>query len=70
MFIPLAGAVLGLFILFNTGIALGNAIAFNCKATPYGFGLASLVLTPVFWLEFASYSIAIAESIWLIAIAD
>jgi hypothetical protein len=24
-----------------------------------------LILTPVFWLEFASYSIGITESIWL-----
>ena len=28
-------------------------------------GLLSLVLTPVFWLEFIAYSTAMAESIWL-----
>jgi uncharacterized membrane protein SpoIIM required for sporulation len=63
MFIPIIGAVLGLAILFNTGIALG-AIA-TVQGYPVAIGLLSLVLTPVFWLEFTAYSIAIAESIWL-----
>lgn len=63
MFIPLLGAALGTFILFETGIALG-AIA-TTQGYPVWLGLASLVITPVFWLEFICYSIAIAESIWL-----
>ena len=63
MFIPIIGAVLGLAILFNTGIALG-AIA-SIQGYPVALGLLSLVITPVFWLEFTAYSIAIAESIWL-----
>ena len=64
MFIPLAGAALGMFILFDTGVALG-AIA-STQHYPVWVGLASLVITPVFWIEFISYSIAMAESIWLI----
>jgi uncharacterized membrane protein SpoIIM required for sporulation len=63
MFIPVFGAALGMFILFDTGVALG-AIA-TTQHYPVWLGIASLVVTPVFWLEFASYSIAIAESIWL-----
>jgi uncharacterized membrane protein SpoIIM required for sporulation len=63
MFIPIAGAALGLYILFNTGVALG-AIA-TTQGYPVWIGLGSLLLTPVFWLEFAAYSIAMAESIWL-----
>lgn len=63
MFIPIIGAVLGLAILFNTGIALG-AIA-SVQGYPVAIGLLSLVITPVFWLEFTAYSVAIAESIWL-----
>jgi uncharacterized membrane protein SpoIIM required for sporulation len=63
MFVPIIGTVLGLGILFNTGIALG-AIA-SVQGYPVWIGLLSLVLTPVFWLEFTAYSIAIAESIWL-----
>ena len=63
MFIPVAGAALGMFILFDTGVAL-NAIA-TSQGYPVWLGLASLVVTPVFWLEFVEYSIAMAESIWL-----
>jgi uncharacterized membrane protein SpoIIM required for sporulation len=63
MFVPLIGPVLGMFILFDTGVALG-AIS-QIQGYPVGLGLLSLVLTPVFWLEFAAYSIAMAESIWL-----
>ena len=63
MFIPIIGVALGFAILFNTGIALG-AIA-STQGYPIGLGLLSLVITPVFWLEFTAYSIAIAESIWL-----
>jgi len=63
MFIPVVGAALGMFILFDTGLALG-AIA-TTGGYPVWIGLASLVVTPIFWLEFAAYSIAMAESIWL-----
>jgi hypothetical protein len=63
MFVPVVGAALGMFILFDTGLALG-AIA-TTQGYPVWIGLVSLVVTPVFWLEFAAYSIAMAESIWL-----
>ncbi len=63
MFVPLVGAALGLFILFDTGVAL-SAIAAT-QGYSVWLGIGSLVLTPVFWLEFAAYSIAMAESIWL-----
>ena len=63
MFIPFVGPILGLFILFDTGLALG-AIA-QVQGYPVWLGLLSLLLTPVFWLEFTAYSTAIAESIWL-----
>ena len=63
MFIPIVGAGLGLFVLFETGLAL-SAIAFT-QGFPTWLALASLVVTPVFWLEFTAYSIAMAQSIWL-----
>jgi len=63
MFVPIIGPVLGLFILFDTGVALG-AIS-SVQGFPVELGLLSLILTPVFWLEFAAYSTAMAESIWL-----
>jgi hypothetical protein len=63
MFVPILGAILGMSIMFSTGVALG-ALATTAHY-PVWIGLVSLVITPVFWLEFAAYSIAMAESIWL-----
>ncbi len=63
MFVPIIGPILGMFILFDTGIALG-AIS-SVQGYPVYIGLISLVLTPVFWLEFTAYSTAMAEGIWL-----
>jgi len=63
MFIPFAGPIIGLAILFNTGIALG-AIA-SAQNYPVFIALISELLTPVFWLEFFAYSTAIAASLWL-----
>jgi hypothetical protein len=63
MFIPLVGAGLGLYILYNTGVAL-NAIA-SIQGYPVYMGILNLVATPIFWIEFAAYAIAMAESIWL-----
>ena len=63
MFVPIIGPLLGMFILFDTGVALG-AIS-SMLGYPVGIGLISLMLTPVFWLEFAAYSTAMAESVWL-----
>jgi hypothetical protein len=63
MFIPIVGPILGFFILFNTGYALG-AISQVQGISPL-LDVFLLMLTPVFWLEFTSYSIGITESIWL-----
>jgi Stage II sporulation protein M len=63
MFIPVIGPVLGLFIMFNTGNVVG-AIATSGGYSPI-IALIALVITPVFWLEFAAYSTAMAESVWL-----
>ncbi len=63
MFVPVIGPVLGLFIMFNTGTVVG-AIAVSGGYSPI-LALIALVITPVFWLEFAAYSTAMAESVWL-----
>jgi stage II sporulation SpoM-like protein len=63
MFIPFIGPIIGFIILGNTGVALG-AIS-SIQGYPVWIELLSLVLTPIFWLEFAAYSTAIAEGIWL-----
>jgi hypothetical protein len=77
MFIPLAGAAIGLFILFDTGIAF-RAI-FDTQAAS-GFSSSAAAASGIdastaflllgfvgltFLLEYVSYSIGITESIWL-----
>jgi hypothetical protein len=63
MFIPVAGPILGFFILFNTGTAI-SAIATTEGLPPFATFIAQFS-TPIIWLEFAAYSTAIAGSIWL-----
>jgi hypothetical protein len=63
MFIPILGPLFGLFVLFNTGTAV-NAVA-TAQGYPSLFALVALIITPIFWLEFAAYSTAMAESVWL-----
>jgi hypothetical protein len=74
MFIPLVGALFGLFIMLNTGIALGASLRLqsvtaasaavpNISLTTAILGLIGIGLT--FLLEYVSYSIGISESIWL-----
>lgn len=64
MFIPVVGPIMGLSIILNTGII------FNAMATAAGYPtilyISNLILSPVFWLEFFAYSIAMAESIWIL----
>jgi len=63
MFIPFLGPLFGAYVLFNTGtIIAARAVANN---VPPLLWVASIFLTPVGWLEFAVYSLAIAGSIWL-----
>jgi hypothetical protein len=63
MFIPIVGPLIGLYVLFNTGTVVG-AIA-TAQGAPSIIAFVALVITPVFWLEFAAYSTAMAESVWL-----
>ncbi len=76
MFVPLAGAGIGLFILFNTGQAfraifeiqaangaLNASAAAEMTATTAILTLA--LVGVVFLLEYVSYTIAMTESVWL-----
>jgi len=74
MFIPLVGSFIGLFVLFSTGVGiraiLDTQIASGAAAavptispTTAILGLIGVGLT--FLLEYVSYSIGIAESVWL-----
>lgn len=63
MFIPFVGPLFGAFVLFNTGTVIAaRSVANN---VPPLLWVASIFLTPVGWLEFAAYSLAISGSIWL-----
>ena len=64
MFVPILGPLMGFLIMFNTGTVIG-AIATSGGYSP-ALALASLFLTPIAWLEFAAYSTAISESVWLL----
>jgi hypothetical protein len=75
MFIPLVGALIGFFILFNSGIAIGAIARVQTSSAAPAAAAANIDLTTailvlavgalVFLLEFVSYSIGISESIWL-----
>lgn len=64
MFIPLFGAGIGIYIMYNTGVALAAVEA--VQGYTISLAVADLMINPIFWLEFVSYSLAMAESIWLI----
>lgn len=69
MFIPVFGFVFGLFVLFSTGIAL-NAVSMGQELLPGVpltpiIALLALMITPIFWIEFATYSLGMAESVWV-----
>ena len=63
MFIPILGPLLGFYALFNTGIVI-NAISI-AEGYPAGLVFVALFLTPIAWIEYAAYSTAISESVWL-----
>lgn len=77
MFIPLVGLVIGLFILFSTGMAfravfdiqaangLDNAAVSAGSLTATTAILMLIGIGLVFILEYVSYTVAMTESVWL-----
>jgi hypothetical protein len=74
MFIPIFGAVFGFFVMFNTGLAFSAVFqiqstnpssASTPNITPEMAIIALMGFGLIFVLEYVSYSIGIAESIWL-----
>jgi hypothetical protein len=67
MFIPIVGPFFGLWVMYNTGIAVA---AQSMSASAQGMHplliFLSLFLFPFTWLEFLSYSVGLAESAWLL----
>ncbi|MFP3985012.1 MAG: stage II sporulation protein M [Candidatus Bathyarchaeia archaeon] len=63
MFVPLFGPVWGCFVLFNTGSII--SILSIAQGVPPFLTFLVLFFTPVFWLEFGVYSVAMAQSVVL-----
>jgi hypothetical protein len=63
MFAPFIGPLFGAYVLYNTGAVI--AATATAQGFPSTLSFFSLFLTPIAWLEYLSYSIGIAESVWL-----
>jgi hypothetical protein len=63
-FIPILGPIFGFIVMYNTGVVIA-AESVSAGVHPV---LAFLLLFyfPFTWLEFLAYSIALAQSVWLI----
>jgi hypothetical protein len=64
MFVPIVGPIFGLWAMYNTGVVI--AAEGIVQGVPSLLILSSLLILPFAWLEFISYSTALAESVWLI----
>jgi O-antigen ligase len=66
MFIPFVGPIFGLWVMYNTGIAIAaETIAASPQVSPL-LTFLMLFIFPFTWMEFISYSTGFAESVWLI----
>jgi len=63
MFVPFAGPVFGFYAFYSTGVLIAAYSIAN--GLPPLMSFISLLIFPVFWLEFLAYSVAMAESVWL-----
>ena len=64
MFVPIIGPIWGLFVLFNTGTLF--AVVSIAKGIHPILVFLFLLFTPVFWLEWAAYSISMGQSVVLL----
>ena len=66
-FIPVVGPIFGVYTSYSTGVAIAAISQADSQSQMSGIVLfLLLMLTPIFWLEFFSYSLAVEESISLI----
>jgi hypothetical protein len=63
MFVPIVGPIWGFLVLFNTGSII--ALISIAEGFPPILTYLLLFLMPVFWLEFAAYALAMAQSMIL-----
>jgi uncharacterized integral membrane protein len=69
-FIPFVGPIFAVYTSYSTGVAIAAISTANSQAQINGLeAFLILMLTPIFWLEFFCYSLAVEESIsFIIAI--
>jgi hypothetical protein len=60
MFVPVLGPCWGCFVLFNTGTVIG--VFGVAQGLPPALLLMLLMFTPIFWLEYIPYSVAMGQS--------
>jgi len=63
-FIPIFGPIFGAVSFITTGYYIGAEA--KVQGIPPLLYVGLEPLSPIFWLEFTAYSIAIAESVWLL----
>jgi len=67
MFVPIVGPILGMWVLYNTGLVIAaESMLPSMHGIPPLLVLFTLLVFPFAWLEFLSYSTAFAESVWLV----
>jgi hypothetical protein len=62
-FVPVLGPVYGVISTYDTGLAISAMGQVPGAATSGIVGFILLLFTPVFWLEFCCYTLAVEESI-------
>jgi len=66
-FVPGFGPAYGVYSSYDTGLALSALAQSNSTLGINGFELfLVLLLTPIFWIEFSCYSLAVEESLAII----
>lgn len=62
-FTPFIGPLIGIFVLYNTGVVIA-AQSMSAGVSPT-LTFMLLLIFPFAWMEFTAYSIAMTQSLWL-----
>ena len=66
-FVPILGPTFGVYVSYSTGIAIAAIAQSSPVQGISGFeAFLALLITPIFWMEFFSYSLAVEESVALV----
>ena len=66
-FVPVLGPAFGVYVSYITGLAISAIAQSSSVQGISGFvALLALLITPIYWMEFFSYSLAVEESVSLV----